>query len=69
MRKLAQKFKTQFTFEECNLTGRLRARRPTPFSLMREAAGDAVDFGTALFDAQWRALNTANASEPSQNAA
>src|SRR5208283_5718499 len=43
MRSLAQKFKTHFTFEECNLTGRLRARRPTPFSLMREAAGDAVD--------------------------
>ena len=52
---LAQKFKTHFTFEECNLTGRLRARRPTPFSLMREAAGDAVDFGVSLFDAQWRA--------------
>ena len=71
MRKLAQKFKTQFTFEECNLTGRLRARRPTPFSLMREAAGDAVDFGAALFDAQWRAYNTAHMPEPhpSQNAA
>ena len=57
MRMLAQKFKTHFTFEESALTGRLRARRPTPFSLMREAAGDAVDFGVALFDAQWRAVN------------
>ena len=59
MRKLAQKFKTQFTFEECTLTGRLRARRPTPFSLMREAAGDAVDLGVSLFDARWRAINAA----------
>ncbi len=57
MRMLAQKFKTHFTFEESNLTGRLRARRPTPFSLMREASGDVVDFGAALFDAQWRAVN------------
>jgi GNAT superfamily N-acetyltransferase len=60
MRALAQKFKTHFTFEESALTGRLRARRPTPFSLMREAAGDAVDFGVALFDAQWRAYNAAS---------
>jgi len=57
MRMLALKFKTHFTFEESSLTGRLRARRPTPFSLMREAAADAVDFGVAVFDAQWRALN------------
>ncbi len=67
MRKLAQKFKTHFTFEECNLTGRLRARRPTPFSLMREAAGDAVDFGTALFDAQWRAYHGVQTPEPSSS--
>jgi GNAT superfamily N-acetyltransferase len=50
MRMLAQKFKTHFTFEESALTGRLLALRPTPFSLMREVAGDAVDFGVALFD-------------------
>ena len=29
MQRLAQKFKTQFTFEENSLTGRLTARRPT----------------------------------------
>ncbi len=70
MRMLAQKFKTHFTFEESALTGRLRARRPTPFSLMREAAGDAVDFGVALFDAQWRAYNAAaQDSEPDKSAA
>ena len=55
MRTLAQKFKTHFTFEENALTGRLRARRPTPFSLLREASGDVLDFGAALFDVQWRA--------------
>jgi GNAT superfamily N-acetyltransferase len=62
MRTLAQKFKTHFTFEESALTGRLRARRPTAFSLMREASADMLDFGAALFDAQWRAFNTAQAS-------
>jgi GNAT superfamily N-acetyltransferase len=64
MRMLAQKFKTHFTFEECNLTGRLRARRPTPFSLMREAAGDAVDFGVAMFDAHWRAYHGGEVAQP-----
>ena len=66
MRMLAQKFKTHFTFEESNLTGRLRARRPTPFSLMREAAGDAVDFGVAVFDAQWRAYTAAQPTPAGQ---
>ena len=47
MRTLAQKFKTHFTFEENSLTGRLHARRPTPFSLLREASGDMIDFGAA----------------------
>ena len=69
MRALAQKFKTHFTFEESALTGRLRARRPTPFSLMREAAGDAVDFGVALFDAQWRTYNAAHGAPPDKHAA
>ena len=59
MRMLAQKFKTHFTFEENELTGRLRARRPTRFSLMRDASGDTLDFGAALFDAQWRAIHDA----------
>ena len=56
MQNLAKKFKTHFTFEESELTGRLTARRPTAFSLMREASGDALDFGAAFFDAQWRAV-------------
>ena len=69
MRMLAQKFKTHFTFEESALTGRLRARRPTPFSLMREAAGDAVDFGVALFDAQWRAYSDSQSASTGKQAA
>jgi GNAT superfamily N-acetyltransferase len=56
MQRLARKFKTDFTFEEDALTGRLTARRPTPLSLMREASGDAMDFGASVFDAQWRAF-------------
>ena len=56
MRRLAQKFKTHFTFEQNALTGRLTARRPTAFSLMREASGDALDFSAAMFDAHWRAV-------------
>ena len=59
MQRLAQKFKTHFTFEENSLTGRLTARRPTPFSLVREASGDMLDFGASLFDAQMRALGRA----------
>jgi len=56
MQRLAQKFKTPFTFEESALTGRLTARRPTAYSVIREASTDAADFGASLFDAQWRAL-------------
>ncbi|MBV8104285.1 MAG: GNAT family N-acetyltransferase [Hyphomicrobiales bacterium] len=56
MQRLAQKFRTHFTFEENALTGRLTARRPTPYSLVREASGDMLDFGASLFDAQIRAL-------------
>jgi GNAT superfamily N-acetyltransferase len=56
MRRLAEKFKTVFAFEENSLTGRLTARRPTAFSLMREASGDALDFGASVIDANLRAL-------------
>jgi RimJ/RimL family protein N-acetyltransferase len=55
MQKLAKKFHAQFAFEQNALTGRLTARPPTPFSLVREASSDALDFGAALFDAHWRA--------------
>jgi GNAT superfamily N-acetyltransferase len=56
MQNLARKFRTQFTFEQNSLTGRLTVRPPTAFSLIREASGDAFDFGAALFDAHWRAV-------------
>ena len=56
MQNLAKKFHTQFAFEANSLTGRLTARRPTALSLIREASGDALDFGAALFDAHWRAV-------------
>ena len=56
MQNLAKKFHTHFAFEENSLTGRLTARRPTTLSLIREASGDALDLGAALFDAHWRAV-------------
>jgi ribosomal protein S18 acetylase RimI-like enzyme len=57
MQRLAQKFKTHFTFEENSLTGRLTARRPTALSLMREASADIADFSVSLLDAQARAIS------------
>jgi GNAT superfamily N-acetyltransferase len=56
MQNLARKFRTRFTFQQNSLTGRLTVRPPTAFSLIREASGDALDFGAALFDAHWRAV-------------
>ncbi|MGO4870312.1 MAG: N-acetyltransferase family protein [Roseiarcus sp.] len=56
MLRLAAKFKTQFSFEENQMTGRLTARRPTAFSMLREASRDVMDFTTSLFDAQLRAI-------------
>ena len=56
MQNLAKKFHTQFAFEQNSLTGRLTARPPTAFSLVREVSSDALDFGAALFDAHWRAM-------------
>jgi GNAT superfamily N-acetyltransferase len=55
MLTLAKKFHAEFAFEQNWLTGRLTARPPTAFSLIREASSDALDFGAALFDARWRA--------------
>ena len=52
MLRLAGKFKMQFTFEENQITGRLTARRPSAFSLLREASRDVVDFTGSQFDAR-----------------
>jgi GNAT superfamily N-acetyltransferase len=56
MQKLAKKFHAEFAFQQSSLTGRLTARPPTAFSLVREVSSDALDFGAALFDAHWRAM-------------
>ena len=52
--RLAGKFKTQFSFEENQITGRLTARLPTAFSLLREASRDVMDFTASVFDARPR---------------
>jgi hypothetical protein len=54
MMRLAGKFKTKFSFEENQFTGRLNARRPTAFSMLREASRDAMDFTASAFDAKLR---------------
>jgi GNAT superfamily N-acetyltransferase len=56
MQKLAAKFSTQLRFEAHEVTGRLIARRPTAFSLWREASQDFADLASSLVDAQLRAL-------------
>src|SRR5947209_3180666 len=57
MRRLAAKLKAEFVFDNNQLLGKLTARRPTPFSMLREAARDVADFSEAMFDANMRALN------------
>jgi RimJ/RimL family protein N-acetyltransferase len=57
MIRLANKFKTHFSFEENAFAGRLTARRPTPFSLLNEMQHDAVDFARSMLDMQMRAFS------------
>lgn len=56
MLRLAGKFKTQFSFEADQVTGRLMARLPTALSLLREVSRDAMDYTTSLLEAQLRAI-------------
>jgi GNAT superfamily N-acetyltransferase len=56
MQRLAAKFATEFHFAAHELSGRLIARRPTAFSLWREASQDMVDLTSSLVDAQLRTL-------------
>jgi GNAT superfamily N-acetyltransferase len=56
MRKLAAKFSTELRFEAHQINGRLIARRPTPFSLIREASQDIADLTASVVDARMRAL-------------
>jgi GNAT superfamily N-acetyltransferase len=56
MLRLAEKFETHFTFEQSQYNGKLTARRPTAYSLLREASGDVADYTASVFDAQLRAF-------------
>ena len=47
MQNLAKKFHAQFAFEQNSLTGRLKARPPTAFTLFQEASSDALDRSTS----------------------
>jgi GNAT superfamily N-acetyltransferase len=62
MRRLAAKFKAEFVFDNDQLLGKLTARRPTAYSMMREIAHDVADFGEAMFDAQMRVLRAGAAA-------
>jgi GNAT superfamily N-acetyltransferase len=54
MMRLARKFEAKFSFEENQITGRLTARLPTDFSLLREASRDVMDMTASVFDARMR---------------
>jgi GNAT superfamily N-acetyltransferase len=56
MQRLAAKFSAEFRFMAHEVTGRLVARRPTAFSLWREASQDMADLTSSLVDAQLRPL-------------
>ena len=56
MQKLAAKFSTELRFESHEVNGRLIARRPTAYSLWREATQDVADLAASLVDAQMRTL-------------
>jgi GNAT superfamily N-acetyltransferase len=62
MQKLAAKFSPELRFEAHQITGRLIARRPTPFSLWREASQDMADLAASTVDSQMRALFPRGAS-------
>ena len=54
MLRLAAKFATKFVFEQDQSMGRLTARRPTAFSLWREASRDVGDYASSMLDLQAR---------------
>ena len=59
MQGLARKFSAEMHFVADQITGRLKARHATAFSVWREAVSDASDYAVAMFDAQTRAFNGA----------
>jgi GNAT superfamily N-acetyltransferase len=56
MRRLVAKFSPELHFHAHEVTGRLIACRPTPYSLWREASQDVADLAAAIVDAQMRVL-------------
>ena len=56
MQGLARKFSAEMHFVADQITGRLKARHASAFSIWREAVSDAGDYAVAMLDAQARAL-------------
>ena len=52
MQALARKFEAEMRFEPQDVTGIVRTRGPSAFSLLYEAADDATGFATAMLDLQ-----------------
>jgi hypothetical protein len=55
-RGVSDDFLTELHFHAHEVTGRLIACRPTPYSLWREASQDVADLAAAIVDAQMRVL-------------
>ena len=58
MQQLARKFAAEISFDFGSVIGAVRARRPTPLSLLRELTADGNGFVTTMLDAQSRLLKT-----------
>jgi GNAT superfamily N-acetyltransferase len=56
MQQLARKFDAQLRFDFDSVVGEVQAARPTPMSLVREAAADGYAFVGAMLEAQTRLL-------------
>jgi GNAT superfamily N-acetyltransferase len=56
MQQLARKFDAQLRFDFDSVVGEVQAPRPTPMSMVREAASDGYAFVSAMLDAQTRLL-------------
>jgi len=56
MQQLARKFDAELRFDFDSVIGEVKAARPTPLSIVREAWSDAYGFAAALLDAQTKLL-------------
>ena len=56
MQQLARKFDADLRFDFDSVVGEVRAQRPTPMSMVREAAADGYALVNAMLDAQTRLL-------------